>query len=76
MVDDREAVRAALKEAAIKPRRGRGLEFSDPWGNNFEIVEYGDIQFSKAEPVLRGMGLEGLEKTGGAAPAGREGASG
>ena len=63
VVDDREAVRAALKEAGIKPRRGRGLEFSDPWGNNFEIVEYGDIQFSKAEPVLRGMGLDGLEKT-------------
>jgi len=63
VVDDREAVRAALKEAGIKPRRGRGLEFSDPWGNNFEIVEYGDIQFTKAEPVLRGMGLDGLEKT-------------
>ena len=64
VVDDREAVRAALADAGIKPRRGRGLEFSDPWGNNFEIVEYGDIQFTKAEPVLRGMGLEGLEKTG------------
>ena len=63
VVDDREAVRAALQEAGIKPRRGRGLEFSDPWGNNFEIVEYGDIQFTKAEPVLRGMGLDGLEKT-------------
>jgi lactoylglutathione lyase len=63
VVDDREAVRAALKEAGIKPRRGRGLEFSDPWGNNFEIVEYGDIQFTKAEPVLRGMGLDELEKT-------------
>ncbi len=63
VVDDREAVRAALQEAGIKPRRGRGLEFSDPWGNNFEIVEYGDIQFTKAEAVLRGMGLDGLEKT-------------
>jgi catechol-2,3-dioxygenase len=63
VVDDREAVRAALADAGIKPRRGRGLEFSDPWGNNFEIVEYGDIQFTKAEPVLRGMGLDGLEKT-------------
>jgi lactoylglutathione lyase len=63
VVDDREAVRAALAEAGIEPRRRRGLEFSDPWGNNFEIVEYADIQFSKAEPVLRGMGLEGLSKT-------------
>jgi lactoylglutathione lyase len=63
VVDDREAVRAALADVGIKPRRGRGLEFSDPWGNNFEIVEYGDIQFTKAEPVLRGMGLEELQKT-------------
>jgi lactoylglutathione lyase len=63
VVDDREAVRAALAEAGIEPRRRRGLEFSDPWGNNFEIVEYADIQFTKAEPVLRGMGLEGLEKS-------------
>ena len=63
VVDDREAVRAALADVEIKPRRGRGLEFTDPWGNNFEIVEYGDIQFTKAEPVLHGMGLDGLEKT-------------
>jgi lactoylglutathione lyase len=63
VVDDRGAVRAALAEAGIEPDRGRGLRFADPWGNRFEIVEYADIQFTKAEPVLRGMGLEGLEKS-------------
>src|SRR4051812_28057998 len=63
VVDDRAAVRAALAEAGIEPDRGRGLRFSDPWGNRFEIVEYGDIQFTKADAVLRGMGLEGLEKS-------------
>jgi lactoylglutathione lyase len=63
VVDSREAVRAALRDAGLKEHRGRGLQFTDPWGNNFEIVEYGDIQFTKAEPVLRGMGLDGLEKT-------------
>jgi len=64
VVDDREGVRAALAEAGIRPRRrGRGLSFDDPWGNHFEIVEYGDVQFSKAPGVLRGMGLGGLEKT-------------
>jgi lactoylglutathione lyase len=66
VVDDRGAVRAALAEAGIEPDRGRGLRFADPWGNRFEIVEYADIQFTKAEPVLRGMGLEGLEKSGAA----------
>jgi lactoylglutathione lyase len=63
VVDDREAVREALKDAGIKPHRGSGLRFADPWGNEFEIVEYGDIQFTKAAPVLRGMGLEGLSKS-------------
>src|SRR3954453_17415815 len=63
VVDDRAAVRAALREAGIEPRGGRGLQFADPWGNTFEIVEYGDVQFTKAEPVLRGMGLDGLAKT-------------
>ena len=73
VVDDREAVRSALKEAGIKPHRGRGLRFADPWGNEFEIVEYGDVQFTKAEPVLRGMGLGDLGKTERAGAAGRQG---
>ena len=47
----------------MKPLGGRGLRFTDPWGNQFEIVEYADIQFTKADAVLRGMGLEGLEKS-------------
>jgi catechol 2,3-dioxygenase-like lactoylglutathione lyase family enzyme len=63
VVDDREAVRAALAEAGIRPRRGRGLSFDDPWGNHFEIVGYGDVQLTKAPGVLRGMGLAGLGKT-------------
>ena len=63
VVDDRDAVRAAVAEAGLEPFGGRGLRFMDPWGNQFEIVEYADIQFTKADAVLRGMGLEGLEKT-------------
>jgi lactoylglutathione lyase len=63
VVDDRDAVRSALAEAGIEPERGRGLRFADPWGNQFEIVEYADVQFTKADSVLRGMGLEGLDKS-------------
>lgn len=63
VVDDRDAVRAALAEAGIAPHGGRGLRFTDPWGNQFEIVEYADVQFSKTAGVLRGMGLEGLSKS-------------
>ena len=63
VVDDREAVRAALDAAGIRPERGRGLQVRDPWGNVVEIVDYREIQFSKAPGVLEGMGLAGLEKT-------------
>jgi lactoylglutathione lyase len=62
VVDDREAVRAALEEAGVEILTGRGLDFRDPWGNQIQIVEYGDIQFTKAPGVLEGMGLETLRK--------------
>jgi lactoylglutathione lyase len=63
VVDDRDAVRDALDQAGIRPERGRGLQVRDPWGNVVEIVDYREIQFSKAPGVLEGMGLSGLEKT-------------
>jgi extradiol dioxygenase family protein len=63
VVDDRDAVRDALDAAGIRPERGRGLQVRDPWGNVVEIVDYREIQFSKAPGVLDGMGLAGLEKT-------------
>jgi lactoylglutathione lyase len=66
VVDDKEAVRRALQEAGVEILPGRGLDFLDPWGNRVEIVDYRDIQFTKAPPVLRGMGLDGLEKREGA----------
>jgi hypothetical protein len=64
-VDDKRAVRQALKEmdAEILPGRGRGLDFLDPWGNRWQVVEYSEIQFTKAPHILRGMGLGHLRKT-------------
>jgi catechol 2,3-dioxygenase-like lactoylglutathione lyase family enzyme len=62
VVDDKEAVRAALREAGVKPLPGRFLDFLDPWGNRIEIVGYDNIQFTKAPGVLRGMGLSNLSK--------------
>ena len=41
---------------------GRGLDFLDPWGNHFQVVEYRQIQFTKAPEIARGMGLE-LDKS-------------
>jgi catechol 2,3-dioxygenase-like lactoylglutathione lyase family enzyme len=63
VVDDREAVRAALADVGIEPLPGRFLDFVDPWGNRIEIVGYDNIQSTKAPHVLRGMGLEHLAKS-------------
>jgi lactoylglutathione lyase len=62
VVDDKEGVRAALREAGVPVLPGRRLDFLDPWGNRIEVVDYRDIQFTKAPEVLAGMGLE-LEKS-------------
>jgi lactoylglutathione lyase len=62
VVDDKEAARRALQEAGIDVQPGGSVDFRDPWGNHVQVVEYGEIQFTKAESVLRGMGLGGLEK--------------
>jgi catechol 2,3-dioxygenase-like lactoylglutathione lyase family enzyme len=63
VVDDRARVRRALQEAGVEIEPGRGLHFRDPWGNLVEVVQYSEIQFTKAQPVLSGMGLEGLGKS-------------
>ncbi len=63
IVDDKEAARRTLEKMAVDILPGRFLDFLDPWGNRIEIVGYQDIQFKKAAHVLRGMGLENLEKS-------------
>jgi catechol 2,3-dioxygenase-like lactoylglutathione lyase family enzyme len=63
VVDDRRAVRRALKELDVEVLPGRGLDFLDPWGNRWQVVEYSEIQFTKAPHVLRGMGLGHLKKS-------------
>jgi predicted enzyme related to lactoylglutathione lyase len=62
VVDDRSSVRARVEAAGGKLLPGPFLDFLDPWGNRVEVVEYGDIQFTKAPHVLKAMGFE-LGKT-------------
>jgi lactoylglutathione lyase len=57
VVDDRSSVRALAVAAGGRLVDGPFLDFLDPWGNRVEVVDYADIQFTKAPHVLRGMGL-------------------
>jgi lactoylglutathione lyase len=63
VVDDKEAARRALQEAGVAVQPSGSVDFRDPWGNHIQVVEYGEIQFTKSDSVLRGMGLEGLRKS-------------
>ena len=62
VVDDKEATRRALEEAGADIAPSRGLDFRDPWGNLVQVVQYDEIQFTKTDRILEGMGLE-LGKT-------------
>jgi len=63
VVDDKEAVRVGLQGAGIDVAPAGSLDFLDPWGNRVQVVDYGDIQFTKAPAVLAGMHLGSLEKS-------------
>jgi len=63
VVDDKEAARAALRDAGLEVGASGSLDFHDPWGNQVQVVDYREIQFTKAPEVARGMGLEELGKT-------------
>ena len=59
VVDDREELLAAGAEVAPSG----SLRLRDPSGNPLEIVDYRDVQYSKTDAILSGMGLDGLAKS-------------
>jgi catechol 2,3-dioxygenase-like lactoylglutathione lyase family enzyme len=58
VVDDRSTIKARAEAAGARMVEGPFLDFLDPWGNRIEVVEYSNIQFTKAPNVQRGMGLK------------------
>ncbi|WP_394738966.1 VOC family protein [Natronococcus roseus] len=66
VVDDTDAAQRRLEDCSVERLDVPGLEFHDPWGNRVQLVGYSEIQFTKADHVLEGMGLDELEKTDGA----------
>ena len=63
VVDDKEAARAALRGAGLDVEPSGSLDFLDPWGNHVQVVDYREIQFTKAPAILDRMGATALEKT-------------
>jgi catechol 2,3-dioxygenase-like lactoylglutathione lyase family enzyme len=63
VVEDKEALRAALAEAGEEVKAAGSLRMRDPSGNQIEIVDYRDVQFTKTPAVLRAMGVEGISKS-------------
>src|ERR1700722_554417 len=63
VVDDKEALRATLIDAGLNVSPAGSLRVLDPSGNQLEIVDYRDVQFSKTAGVLRGMGQAKLVKS-------------
>ncbi|MEA2221245.1 MAG: hypothetical protein QOJ35_3871 [Solirubrobacteraceae bacterium] len=62
VVDDKEAVRKTLRDAGVDVAPTGGLRFRDPWGNAIEVVDYRDVQFTKAPAILAAL-APGLEKS-------------
>jgi catechol 2,3-dioxygenase-like lactoylglutathione lyase family enzyme len=58
VVDDTGAARRKLQEAGVEVLPGRFFDIRDPSGNRLQIVQYDEVQFTKADRILRGMGLE------------------
>jgi hypothetical protein len=63
VVDDKEQARASLREAGVEVQGSGPLDFVDPWGNHVQVVDYHEVQFTKTDDVLRGMGSRPLEKS-------------
>jgi catechol 2,3-dioxygenase-like lactoylglutathione lyase family enzyme len=63
VVDDKEGIREALRVAGVEVEASGHLGFTDPWGNNVEIVGYRDVQFAKTPEALRVAGAGDLPKS-------------
>ncbi|MGI9081962.1 MAG: VOC family protein [Thermoleophilaceae bacterium] len=63
VVDDHEGVLEALAGTDAEVLPARGLDFRDPWGNRVQVIEYAEVQFTKAAQVLEGMGVAAAEKS-------------
>ena len=62
-VDDKALAVKTLEDMGVEFLEGPFTDFLDPWGNRVELTTYTNIQFSKTDAVLKGMGLDHLKKS-------------
>ena len=63
VVDDRTNVlELAQKAGATLSNKTPFMEFTDPWGNLIQILNYEDIEFKKDSEILKKMGLKLVKK--------------
>ena len=62
VVDDIEQAREAVRREGLEEVPSRGLDFLDPWGNHFQVVDYREIQFERTPGVKRKLGVEQVRK--------------
>ncbi|MFB6243951.1 MAG: VOC family protein [Halobaculum sp.] len=58
VVDDLDAVERRLDAVDAERLQTDGFDIRDPWGNRLQLVAYEDVQFTKADHVLDGMGVD------------------
>lgn len=61
VVDDQAEVVRRARDAGA--RMIGSHDFLDPWGNYWQVVDYREVQFTKSDRVLEGMGIDSVEKT-------------
>jgi len=64
VVNDPSLVEERLETIDVERLSTSGLDFHDPWGNRIQIVAYEDIQFTKADHVREGNGVDRTRKVG------------
>ena len=62
VVEDKDALRARLRDVGVRILPGPRLDFCDCSGNRVQAVDYRDIKFTKTDSVLRGMGIVKVSK--------------
>jgi catechol 2,3-dioxygenase-like lactoylglutathione lyase family enzyme len=59
VVDDKEAVRERARKAGLPAGSPGGkLRVRDPWSNVIEVVDYREVQFTKAPNIAAAMGFD------------------